>query len=445
MPAPTIGSGSVLDGRYHLLRRIGGGGMGTVFEAEDLEDGALRAVKVMRVGGDERRGVARSAREAKLAAFIEHPNVVQVHDVGAHDDPPCSFLVMERLYGEDLGARSARLGAIGAEEVAWILREAASALDAAHARHVVHRDLKPTNLFLQLVDQAPKLKILDFGTAKLLDDTTSSETTHSLGTPIYMAPEQFLTETPTPAVDIFGLGMTAFRLLTGHHYYELETGQCPNTFALGARLMRGIPEGAMARAHRYGIETPEAFDTWFARCTSRAASDRFPTATEAAEAFCEALGVGPTPDPSTLDLPVMEEHEEPEEEHAVETRSLGVAERRATPRRPPWAGAALVGLAVAGLGLASKGWSSTESPRARWLRAGLGSAIPDLSSSPPTTQVPPTSEPAVSEPPSSKLPEPELPREAVPTESAVPPPAAVPRPAPPRAAPPSRADLWTRE
>ncbi len=448
MPAPTIGSGSVLDGRYHLLRRIGGGGMGTVFEAEDLEDGAPRAVKVMRVGGDERRGVARSAREAKLAAFIEHPNVVRVLDVGAHHDPPCSFLVMELLAGEDLGARSTRLGPLGAEEVAWILREAASALDAAHVRQVVHRDLKPTNLFLQVGERAPSLKVLDFGTAKLLDDTASSETTHSLGTPIYMAPEQFLTEAPTPAVDIFGLGMTAFRLLTGHHYYELETGQCPNTFALGARLMRGVPEGAMARAHRYGIKLPEAFGPWFARATSRAAEDRFQTATAAAEAFCEALEVDPTLDPSTLDLPVLEAPAVREDEPSVDTKSLSVGDRSEPRHRMPWARTALVALAMTGLALAV-GMSSRGSRPPPWLRPGLGSAMPPLPSSPPPAEVVPTIKPTDAEtrsPANEERPGHAAPREpVVPRQTAVPQ-TAVPRPTLPEpAAPPSRADLWTRE
>jgi serine/threonine protein kinase len=202
-------------GSYRLGEVIGRGAMGVVYEATHVDDGSSAAVKLLKpeLLGDP-LVVRRFLREAKMAAAIDMPYVARVFEIGdAENSAP--YIAMERLHGASLSAIVASRGKLPVDEIAKLLREIGCALDAAHAIGVVHRDIKPTNIFCAEVDGRQIWKVIDFGIAKLT--ATRGTLTQGLivGTPAYMAPEQAGGQA-TSASDIFALGIIAYRALTGH-------------------------------------------------------------------------------------------------------------------------------------------------------------------------------------------------------------------------------------
>ncbi|MDI3290382.1 serine/threonine protein kinase [Polyangium sp. 15x6] len=290
-------AGAIFAGRYRVERRIADGGMGAVYEVVHLETNRRRALKVMHakfVQSDDLRG--RFRQEARVAAEIESEYIVDVFDAGIDDTTGMPFLVMELLRGEELGKRLRRAGPLSPAEVISYLHQTSLALDRTHRAHIVHRDLKPENLFLcEREDGIPRIKVLDFGIAKIVAaGATAAGATQSLGTPLYMAPEQFLMESSvSPETDVFALGMIAFTLLVGKAYWFEESRAGANVFAFAAQAALGPREPATARAARLGAALPPAFDAWFARATAKVASERFPSATSAVKALAEALGLPP--------------------------------------------------------------------------------------------------------------------------------------------------------
>ena len=287
-------TGMVFGGRYRILRLVATGGMGAVYEVEHLETGHRRALKVMHphILGD---GAARDRfrREARMAARAESDRIVDVLDAGVDEGTDMPFLVMELLRGEELDRRLERVGRLSAAEAVGFLRDVAAGLESAHRASIVHRDIKPRNLFLCSSPDGPeRVKILDFGIAKLIaDGGASAGSTQALGTPMYMAPEQFQSEVQlTPRADIFALGMVAFDLLAGGPYWAAEArgGQ---VFAVVAKAMGGPREPATARARRRGVELPAAFDAWFARMTHLHPEKRPASAVAAVEELGAALGL----------------------------------------------------------------------------------------------------------------------------------------------------------
>ncbi|MDI3290376.1 serine/threonine-protein kinase [Polyangium sp. 15x6] len=290
-----LAAGAIFAGRYRVERRIAAGGMGAVYEVVHLETNRRRALKVMHpnfVQSDDLRG--RFRQEARVAAEIESEYIVDVFDAGIDDATGMPFLVMELLRGEELGKRIRHTGPLPPAEVVAYLHQTSLALDKTHRAHIVHRDLKPDNLFLcEREDGPPRIKVLDFGIAKIVAaGSTAAGATQSLGTPLYMAPEQFLMESSvSPATDIFALGMIAFTLLVGKAYWFEESRGGANVFAFAAQAALGPREPATARAARLGARLPPAFDTWFARATAKTPSERFPSATSAVKALAEVLGL----------------------------------------------------------------------------------------------------------------------------------------------------------
>ncbi|WP_437833098.1 serine/threonine protein kinase [Sorangium sp. So ce1153] len=284
---------TVIAARYRIVRRLGAGAMGAVYEAIDLQTARRRALKVMHAHTVERADLReRFALEARVSGQVDSPALVDVVDAGVDDATGTPFLVMELLRGETLSQRLARAGGMAPEEVLTYLGQAAPAIDKMHKLGIVHRDLKPSNLFLeQREHDAPRLKILDFGVAKVLHEGVTRGSTGAAGTPIYMAPEQFQSSRITRSADIYALGMIAFTLLVGKPYWddEAQIGDSPVAFALVA--LHGPKEPACERAARRGVTLPPAFDAWFARATALAPSRRFPTAGAAVEALAQALGV----------------------------------------------------------------------------------------------------------------------------------------------------------
>ncbi len=296
-PMAALAEGMVFGGRYRVVRHIATGGMGSVFEVKHVETDRRRALKVMHAHlfqSDEMR--ERFKREARIAAQVESEYIVDVSDAGVDEATGMPFLVMELLQGEEMGCRLERLGPLPLSEVMACLHQVGLALDKTHSRMIVHRDLKPENLFLTArEDGSPRVKILDFGVAKVVaEGATGAGATRSLGTPLYMAPEQFRTGSRIlPAADIYALGMMAFTLLVGEPYWAPEASAAGDVIAFAMTAVHGPKESAVRRAAARGVTLPAAFDGWFARVTATNPVDRFRTASEAVRALGEALGVNP--------------------------------------------------------------------------------------------------------------------------------------------------------
>ena len=292
---------SVFAGRYRINRFIAAGAMGSVYEVTHIETERRRALKVLHpeiVANEDLR--ARFRQEAKVTAAIESDFLVDVYDAGIDETTGLPFLVMEMLRGEELSDRIARVGAFDPTDALVYLHQLSLALDKTKKASIVHRDLKPENIFLtEREDGRPHLKVLDFGIAKIVAEGTQHKATRNLGTPVFMAPEQFRPGAGvTPATDIFALGMISFKLLVGSDYWLDETEGNPNVFEFVPKALKGPQESARARAERRGVPLPEAFDPWFAKMTAFLPTDRFDKASEAIEALAVALDI-PHPTKST--------------------------------------------------------------------------------------------------------------------------------------------------
>ncbi len=210
--------GKVLDGKYRLVRLIGKGGMGSVYEAEHTVINRRVAVKLLNPEyADEGDIVARFVREAQAASSIGHPNIIDIQDVGEDDGK--TFIVMELLEGTSLSALIKSRGRLEPSHAVAIARQVADGLQAAHEKGIVHRDLKADNVFLthdaRLGEQ---VRILDFGISKVMeaDGTDLTQTGAVMGTPHYMAPEQVRGEKDVDArIDVWALGVMIYEMLTG--------------------------------------------------------------------------------------------------------------------------------------------------------------------------------------------------------------------------------------
>lgn len=268
-----IASGTLLDGRYRLRAQLGEGGMGYVHEAEDIRLGRRVAIKLMHddaVGGDETLG-ERLFREAKAAARAEHPAVVTVYGYGFDGELGVSYVVMERLVGETLAARIAREGPLALPLVLRIARELSDALVSVHAAGMVHRDLKPTNLFLATRGlRVDELKVLDFGVAKQTDLQTLTATGQVYGTPAYMAPEQLRDSKHVDArCDIYALGAVLYECLTGRPPFS-----APNAVALAMAVLRDdAPDARSVRP-----DVPESLSALISACMQKPTRDRMQSA-----------------------------------------------------------------------------------------------------------------------------------------------------------------------
>lgn len=239
--------------RYRVEGRLGHGGMATVFMAHDRKLDRPVAIKLLadNLAGDEEVR-ARFTREARLAAKLDHPNVVQVYDVGEEDDRP--YIVMELVAGGTLGDRlERRRRALPLSEALPLLRQMSDGLGHAHARGLVHRDVKPQNLLLRKADDC--LKVADFGIARAVEQTRLTRTGNVIGTDRYMAPEQLADGRISPATDVFACGVVADEVLPKRRPSELDeiVDSClranprerfPDASALGAALAAVDANGA---------------------------------------------------------------------------------------------------------------------------------------------------------------------------------------------------------
>ncbi len=281
--------GEVFAGRYRVEYLVAAGGMGAVYAA--VHTGTLRkvALKVMRPEIVADAGArARFAKEAQVSARLESPNVVDVLDAGIDAQTGIPYFVMELLVGKELGNLLKERGRFTPQEVVTWLAQAARALDKAHAADIIHRDLKPENLFLVMREgEAPIIKVLDFGIARIREGATNAATMAG-GTPLYMAPEQTSrSATIGPHTDVWALALTAYTLIVGAPYWNVGD----NLMSLYQEVLTAPLESPGARAARWGVQLPPAFDAWFFRCVNRDPNTRLSRASEAMRQLGEVFGV----------------------------------------------------------------------------------------------------------------------------------------------------------
>jgi len=263
----------VLARRYSLLRPLGRGGMGLVYEAHDNQLDRRVAVKLMhRELVESPEATARFRREAKAAAGLSHPNIVTVHDFGI-DAEQGAYLVMELLQGVALREELRRVGRFPADRALRVLGGVVAGVEAAHDGGLVHRDLKPENVFLVRAKDGEIPKVLDFGIARTLDGARTATvglTTpgHLIGTPRYMSPEQLHGGTPSPAWDIWALAIVAYELIAGQYPFPTESAE---------EWQRAIGSGQVRPLREPRPETAAGIEALFRRALAPEPAGRPPS------------------------------------------------------------------------------------------------------------------------------------------------------------------------
>lgn len=275
--------GTEIAGKYRIERPLGAGGMGTVFEATHLSLRQRVALKVLPPDRQQRPGAAeRFLREARAASRLRSQHVARVFDMGTSKEG-LVYMALEYLEGEDLLQRLTRRGPFPVKEAISSILQVCEGLAEAHGAGLVHRDIKPGNLFhCRGPDGTPLIKILDFGITKEASTPQESVLTTSaalLGSPVYMAPEQFVDAHEVDArADIWSLGVVL---------YELLTGSLPFAASTVATLCRAIAAGEPAPPDRLRPDLPPHLTAVILRCLSKDPADRFPDVAALAQALAE--------------------------------------------------------------------------------------------------------------------------------------------------------------
>jgi serine/threonine protein kinase len=267
----------VLRERYVVERELGRGGMATVYLTHDIKHDRPVALKVLHPTVVAMLGPERFLREIKLAARLQHPHILSVFDSGEADGQ--LWYTMPYVPGESVRTRLVRDGALELDDALRIARQVADALDYAHRRGVVHRDVKPENILLA----ESYACLADFGVARAVGSAGDrlTETGMVVGTPAYMSPEQATGETALDGrTDVYALGCVVYEMLTGQPPYS---GGTPGA-VLARQLTGPVPS---ARALRAGL--PEWIDRVVGKSLSRAPDDRFATAADLAAALVPPL------------------------------------------------------------------------------------------------------------------------------------------------------------
>jgi serine/threonine-protein kinase len=272
--APTT---PLVANRYELVSEVARGGCGAVYEAYDVHTSDLVALKILQASAMDQASRARFAREARVAAAIHHPNVCTVTDAGMLDDGS-PFLVMERLYGETLRGYVSRTGRIDPDEAIELAVQMLSGLEAAHALGIVHRDMKPENVFIvRPKSSLPIVKLLDFGMCRRqsgqpMDDRTLTRVGTVVGTPEYMAPEQASGRRDFDLrIDLYAVGVMLYEMLTGTRAFHGPDARA----VLISVLARQLPSIRMVRP-----ELPASLDRIVARAVERDARARYGSAAD---------------------------------------------------------------------------------------------------------------------------------------------------------------------
>jgi eukaryotic-like serine/threonine-protein kinase len=323
-------AGTILEGAYQLVRLIGRGGMGAVYEATQLRLNKRVAVKLMsRESACDMVSLERFRREAEITSKLGHPHLVNLIDFGtAEAGQP--YLVMEYLEGEDLDHHLQKTIRLPTEIAARIVTQSASALGAAHAQEVVHRDLKPANIFLLQVPGEPEfVKVLDFGISKVkaANGRRLTGVQSVVGTPAYMSPEQAMgrSDDTDPRADQWALACIAWEMLCGHPPFMAD-----DTNALFFQIIRIEPASLLREAP----DLRPAAETVLRRALSKRHTDRYPSIREFARAFeMAALGHATDTTPSPICLPYISDT------NLSQPSATGSGEKSASAEQPALTGA----------------------------------------------------------------------------------------------------------
>jgi serine/threonine protein kinase len=275
-----------LSRRFRIVRRLGAGGMGTVFLAEQIGVGnRLVALKVLnRKLLDDPDFLLRFQNEAVSTGRIHHPNVVTIYE-SAQSDDGTPYIAMEFLEGAPLSEVIKQRGALPVPEVADILRQAARGLNAAHKLGIIHRDLKPDNIFMTEGDEGELVvKLVDFGIAKLRESSLQTKTGLLLGTPAYMSCEQssgMRSDELDPRSDVYSLGVVVYEMLTGQTPFHADT-------PIGYLRMHMVKEPPPFHSIAPSIDVSSKVETVVIKALRKNREERYSSASEFANAFIEA-------------------------------------------------------------------------------------------------------------------------------------------------------------
>lgn len=276
--------GTIIADRYRITSRIGGGGMGQVYKAEHIRMKRQCAVKVLRanLAGDP-EATQRFQREAENASQLSHPNVAQIYDFGEHAQ--LVYLAMEFIDGESLAALLQRESAVHPDVAADIISQSAAALEAAHVRGVLHRDVKPDNIMLgKNPDGTFQVKLVDFGIARAMssDEQRVTRTGLVIGTPEFMSPEQIAGEELDARSDLYALGLVAFQCLTGEDAF-------PATSSKQNLIMRLTSRPRTLLEVRADVPWPVPLQQVFDRALAPDPSERYESVGQFAEELWAAI------------------------------------------------------------------------------------------------------------------------------------------------------------
>jgi len=284
--------GRTIAGRFRIVRALGRGGSGAVYEAAELPGGAPLAIKALLPGAaDAELHAGRLRREAAAGRLLDHPNIVEIRELVAEGDE--LYLVMELLRGRSVAAEL-QAGALAARRTLVIARQVLDALGHAHARGVVHRDVKPDHLFLTEAGEPgreyERVKLVDLGLVKLVGDAAAeagaklTQTGLVFGTPAYMAPEQALGHPVDGRADLYALGVSLFEMLTGRLPFR-----SPDPVTL-VRMQASAPPPTLASSAPGRPWCTPALEHLVARALAKRPEDRFADAAEMTAAIELAFG-----------------------------------------------------------------------------------------------------------------------------------------------------------
>ncbi|MCC6618511.1 MAG: Stk1 family PASTA domain-containing Ser/Thr kinase [Chloroflexi bacterium] len=266
--------GRLISGRYRLIAPLGDGGMATIWRAVDQQLDREVAVKILRPQfGTDPGFAARFKQEARSAGGLSHPNIVSVYDYGTDGTDGEQYIVMELVDGRDLATILRDRGWLSTDDAVRVAIGVASALEAAHRKGIVHRDVKPGNI---MITDAGDVKVTDFGIARAVSEASMTVTGTTLGSVHYFSPEQARGDEVTGASDVYALAIVLYEMLTGRRPFEAETAA-----AVALKRLNEDPPSPTA----IGRPQPPGLEAIVMRAMARNPADRFPDA----GAFAEAL------------------------------------------------------------------------------------------------------------------------------------------------------------
>jgi eukaryotic-like serine/threonine-protein kinase len=274
--ADEIPLGTVVGGRYRLDRSLGSGGMGTVYAASNVGDGRRLALKIIRrEHTDDPTMLARFQREGRLISTIRHPNIVEVFELDEADGS--WFMAMELLEGMNLATALVGRGVYGRGEAVPVLLGILDALEVAHGQQIVHRDIRPENIFLvPRAGQSPHVKVLDFGVAKVVGVAVQEQLTRSgtvLGTPEFMAPEQAVGTGVDHRSDLYSVGCVGYAMLCGRPPFV-------DNWPLRVSMKQAFEPHLPPSRVRPDMPAAAAVDKFIGRALEKKPADRYQSASE---------------------------------------------------------------------------------------------------------------------------------------------------------------------